>query len=221
MPNPMQFLLRTVLSACLILSAPLGANAEGFPVRDIRKVVVSGDGNVPPAVLKRTDAYLKRAARATRRAVTIDRASMDVRVTGVRQSANGASSANVTVTLSDLKGGVSSRNTLTVNSFMPADRGREAALGDAIAKRVAIAYRLSPVAAGKLNEGKRPAKGRKYAGGKRKPALQQSVKSRPRKDDRPLVIPTEAALTVRSRALPEGSTKKVAPCVVTQSISCD
>lgn len=217
----MQFLLRAALSACLVFSAPIAASAEGFPVRDVRKVVVSGDGNVPPVVLKRTDAYLKRAAQATRRAVTIDRASMDVRVSGVKQSANGASSANVTVTLSDLKGGVASRNTMTVNSFMPSSKGREAALGDAIAKRVAIAYRLSPVAAGKLNEGKRPSKGRKYAGGKRKPAVQRSVQSRPRKDDRPLVVPTDAALTVRSRALAEGSTKKVAPCVVTQTISCD
>lgn len=217
----MQFLLRAVLSACLAVSAPFAAGAEGFPVRDIRKVIVSGDGNVPPAVLKRTDAYLKRAAKATRRAVTIDRASMDVRVTGVKQSANGASSANVTVTLSDLKGGAASRNTMTVNSFMPSSKGREAALGDAIAKRVAIAYRLSPVAAGKLNEGKRPSKGRKYAGGKRKPAVQRSVQSGARKDGRPLVVPTDAALTVRSRALAEGSTRKVAPCVVTQTISCD
>nr|WP_298104880.1 hypothetical protein [uncultured Shinella sp.] len=217
----MQFLLRAVLSVCLAISVPLCANAEGFPVRDIRKVVVSGDADVPRALLKRTDAYLKRAANATRRAVTLDRASMDVRVTRVTQSANGASSAQVTVTLSDVKGGVSARNTLTVNSFMPSARGRDAALGDAIAKRVAIAYRLAPVSAGKLNEGKRPAKGRKYAGGKRKPAVQKPVKSYSRRDNRPLVIPTEAALTVRSRALADGSTGKVAPCVVTQTISCD
>ena len=217
----MPFLLRVVLSVCLALSVPFGASAEGFPVRDIRKVVVSGDGNVPSVVLKRTGAYLKRAAKATRRAVALDRASMDVRVTGVTQSANGASSANVTVTLSDLKGGVSARSTLTVNSFMPSRKGRDAALGDAIARRVAIAYHLSPVATGKLNEGKRPAKGRKYAGGKRKPAARQSVTPHARRDSRPLVIPTEAALTVRSRALAEGSTGKIAPCVVTQSISCE
>ena len=217
----MQLLFRAVLSACLVLSTPLAASAEGFPVRDIRKVVVSGEGDVPPAVLKRAGAYLKRAAKATRRAVRIDAATMDVRVTDVMQAPNGASSADVTVTLSAAKGGVSSRSTLTVNSFMPSHKGREAALGDAIGKRVAIAYHLAPVAAGKLNEGKRPGKGRKHAGGKRKPAVHHAAKSYSRKDNRPLVIPTEAALTVRSRALPEGSKKKVAPCVVTQTISCD
>nr|WP_314093870.1 hypothetical protein [uncultured Shinella sp.] len=217
----MQFFLRAALSVCLVLSVPFSASAEGFPVRDIRKVVVSGDGNVPSVVLKRTDAYLKRAAKATRRAVALDRASMEVRVTGLTQSATGASSAKVTVTLSDLKGGVSARDTLTVNSFMPSGKGRDAALGDAIGKRVAIAYHLSPVAAGKLNEGKRPSKGRKYAGGKRKPAGRQAVTTHSRRDNRPLVIPTEAALTVRSRALAEGSSGKIAPCVVTQSISCE
>lgn len=104
---------------------------------------------------------------------------------------------------------------------MPSSKGRYAALGDAIAKRVAIAYHLSPVAAGKLNEGKRPSKGRKYAGGKRKPAGHQSTARHTRTDNRPLVIPTEAAMTVRSRALAEGSTGKIAPCVVTRTISCD
>ena len=217
----MPFLLRFLLIVSLVLCAPLAASADGYPVRDIRKVVVSGEGDVPRAVVKRAGAYLKRAAKATRRAVPLDRATMKVHVNDVTQAENGASSADVTVTLSDAKGGVSSRNTLTINSFMPSRKKRAAALGDAIAKRVAIAYHLSPVAGGKLETDKRPSKGRKQADGKRKAAPRQVVKASPRKDNRPLVIPTEAALTVRSRALAEGSTGKVAPCVVTQTISCD
>ncbi|MGQ3213841.1 MAG: hypothetical protein ACT6U0_22715 [Shinella sp.] len=217
----MQFLLRALLSVSLLFVAPLGAAAEGFPVRDIRKVVVSGDDSVPPTVLKRTGEHLKRSAKATRRAVSIDRAAMDVRVSGVTQSAGGQSSANVTIMLSDLKGSTSLRQVMTVNSFMPGRKGREAALADAIAKRVAIAYHLAPVATGKAANDKRPGKGRKHAGRQRAPSTRQVVQTHSRKDSGPLVIPTEAARTVRSRALSEGSQKKVAPCVVTQAIACD
>lgn len=216
----MQFLVRTLLSATLLLSTPFAASAdEAFPVRDIRKIVVSGDDSASATVLKRTGEHLKRAARATRRTVTIDPATMDVRVSGVREGSNGQSTARVTVTLSGP--GASSKRTLTINSFMPQQKGRDAALGDAIARRVALAYHLAPVAGAKAVEGKRPGKGRKYAGGKRRTATTTSVQSYSGGQDRPLVIPTEAALNVRSRALPEGSTKKVAPCVVTQAISCD
>jgi hypothetical protein len=217
----MQFLLRSLLSVCLLVAAPFGASAEGFPVRDIRKVVVSGDDSVPSTVLKRTGDHLKRAAKATRRAVQIDRAALDVRVSALKQSADGQSSANVTVTLSDLKGGTSSREAMTVNSYMPGRKGRETALGDAIAKRVALAYHLAPVSTGKNHIGKRPGKGRNHADGRRKPSTRQTVQTYPRKDSRPVVIPTEAALRVRSRALPDGSKKKIAPCVVTQTISCE
>ena len=217
----MQFLVRTLLSASLLFSTPLAAGAdEAFPVRDIRKIVVSGDDSASATVLKRTGEHLKRSARATRRAVALDRATMDVRVAGVREGRDGQSTARVTVTLSGP--GTSSSRTLTINSFMPPrQKGREAALGDAIAKRVALAYHLAPVAAGKVFHGKRPGKGRKYAGGKRRTATTATVEARSGGQKRPLVIPTEAALNVRSRALPEGSAKKIAPCVVTQAISCD
>ena len=218
----MPFLLRALLSACLLVSTPIAASADDvYPVRDVRKVVVSGDGSVPSTVLKRTGEHLKRAAKATRRAVAIDRAAMDVRVSGVVQGGDGHSSARVTVILSDLRGGASSRKALTVNSFMPGRKGREAALGDAIARRVALAYHLAPVATGRTFYAKRPGKGRKYAGGKRRTPSSASVQAYSGAGNRPLVIPTEAALTVRSRALPSGSTKKVAPCVVTQTITCD
>lgn len=218
----MHFLLRALLSACLLVSTPLGASAtDGYPVRDIRKVVVSGDGSVPSTVIKRTGEHLKRSAKATRRAVQIDRAAMDVRVSGITQRGDGNSSAKVLITLSDLKGGASSSRSLMVNSFMPGRKGRDAALGDAIAKRVALAYHMAPVATGKAHYGKRPGKGRKYAGGKHRPAVRHAVQADTRREMRPLVIPTEAALTVRSRALPDGSTKKVSPCVVTQSVTCE
>jgi hypothetical protein len=217
----MQFLLRTVLSVCLLVSTPLAAVAEGFPVRDIRKVVVSGDESVPSTVLKRTGEHLKRAAKATRRTMQIDRATLDVRVSSLKQSGDGQSSANVTITLSDVKGGLSSRQAMTVNSYMPGRKGRETALGDAIAKRVALAYHLAPVPTGKTSVDKRPGKGRKHANGQRRPTARQTVQVHSRKDTRPVVIPTEAALTVRSRALPDDSKKKIAPCVVTQTISCE
>lgn len=217
----MQFLIRTVLSACLLVSTPLAAVAEGFPVRDIRNVVVSGDETIPSIVLKRTGEHLKRAARATRRTMQIDRATLDVRVSALKQSSNGQSSANVTITLSDVKGGTSSRQAMTINSYMPGRKGRETALGDAIAKRVALAYHLAPVSTGKTSVGKRPGTGRKHAGGQRKPSARQTAQDQSQRDARPVVIPTEAALTVRSRALPEGSKKKIAPCVVTQTISCE
>lgn len=216
----MQFLVRVLLSASLLFSTPFAASAdEAYPVRDIRKIVVSGDGSASATVLKRAGEHLKRAAKATRRAVAIDRAVMDVRVSGVRQGSDGRSTARVTVTLDGP--GEPSRRTLTVNSFMPEQRGREAALGDAIAKRVALAYHLAPVATGKATYGKRPGKDRKEAGGKRRTPTRTSIQAYPGGEKRPLVIPSEAALTVRSRALPEGSRKKVAPCVVTQAISCD
>ena len=218
----MQFLLRAVLSASLLVSSSLSASADdAFPVRDIRKVVVSGDDSVPATVLKRTGEQLKRSAKATRRAVEIDRAAMDVRVFRVTEGGSGQSSARVTITLSDIGGGATSRETLSDSSFMPERKGREAALGDAIAKRVALAYHLAPVATGRNTFEKRPGKGRRQAGGKRRTTTRTSIQAYSSAEKRPLVIPSEAALSVRSRALPEGSRKKVAPCVVTQTISCD
>ena len=52
----MQLFLRALLSVSLVLSAPIAASAEGFPVRDIRKVVVSGEGveNDLPEPLRET-----------------------------------------------------------------------------------------------------------------------------------------------------------------------
>jgi hypothetical protein len=218
----MQFLVRALLAASLLFSTPFAASAdEAYPVRDIRKIVVSGDDSAPATVLKRTGENLKRAAKATRRAVQIDRAAMDVRVSNVTQGRDGHSTARVTITLSGPGNAASSRKTLTVNSFMPQRKGREAALGEAIAKRVALAYHLAPVTAARAPYGKRPGKGRNHAGGKRRTAATTSVQAYSNEQKRPLVIPTEAALTVRSRALPEGSTKKIAPCVVTQAVSCD
>ena len=216
----MQFLVRTLLSASLLLLTPFAASADqAFPVRDIRKIVVSGDDSVSAAMLKRAGERLKRAAGATRRAVAIDRATMDVRVSGVRQGSDGQSTARVTVTLTGP--GAASSQTLTINSFMPEKKGREAALGDAIARRVALAYHLAPLAGAGVPHDKRPGKGRKYAGDRRRTATTTSVQAYSGGQNRPLVIPTEAALSVRSRALPEGSKRKIAPCVVTQSISCD
>jgi hypothetical protein len=218
----MQLLLRVLLSACLLVSTPLAAGAaEPYPVRDIRKVVVSGDETVPSSVLRRTGEHLKRAAKATRRAVPIDRAKMDIRVSGVLQGGDGHSSAKVTVTLSDVKGGAASIRSLTVNSFMPGRKGREAALGDAIAKRVALAYHLASVSTGKAYSGKRPGRGRVHAGRQHRPAARSTVGTGTARYQRPLVIPTEAALTVRSRARPDGARGKATPCVVTQTVSCD
>lgn len=218
----MPHLFRILLSACLLLTLPAGAGAfESQPVRDIRKVVVSGDASASATVLKRTGEYLRNAVRATRRPVQLDRARMEVVVSGVVQGADGRNSARVAVTVSDLKGGAAARRTLTVNSFMPERRGRDVALAQAIAQRVALAYNLAPAKLAKTY-GKRSGKGRKQAGKQRRAEVRASMHAYPRADKkRPLVIPTEAALTVRSRALPEGAGRKVAPCVVTRTISCD
>lgn len=215
----MQHLFRILLSACLLLTLPSGAGAvEAHPVKDIRKVVVSGDGTASPTVLKRTGEYLRAAARATRHPVQLERAQMDVRVSRVVFGADGHNAAAVAITVSSLKGGTAQRRSLTVNSFMEG-RGRDAALAEAIARRVAIAYNLAPVKAVKA-VGKRAGKGRKHAGRERRTSARSSMHAYSA-DKRPLVIPTEAALTVRSRALPAGSKQKVAPCVVTRTISCD
>jgi hypothetical protein len=213
----MQHLFRILLSACLLLTLPAGAGAlETHPVRDIRKVVVSGDASASPTVLKRTGEHLRAAARATRRPVTLERAQMDVRVSRVVFGADGHNSAQVTITLS---GTTDARTGFTVNSFLPQGRGRDAALAEAIARRVALAYNLAPAKVAKAT-GKRPGKGRKHAGRERRTVSRSSVHAYAGANTRPLVIPTEAALTVRSRALPPGSKKKVAPCVATRKIAC-
>lgn len=208
----MQQLFRILLSACLLLILPAGAGAlESQPVRDIRKIVVSGGAGVPAAVIKRAGEHLRSAARATRRPVRLDRAQMDVHVARVTFGADGRHSAQVEINLSGLEGGAAAaRRSVTVNSFMPQSRGRDAALAEAIARRVALAYNLAPVKVAK-------AKIRKQ----RRTAARSSVQAYSGADKRPLVIPTEAALTVRSRALPAGSKRKVAPCVVTRTVSCD
>jgi len=213
----MQHLFRILLSACLLLTLPASAGAlETRPVRDIRKVVVSGDGSASPAVLRRSGEYLRAAARATRRPVALERVQMDVRVSRVVFGADGHNSAQVAITLSGTK---AARSGFIVNSFMPASRGREAALAEAIARRVALAYNLAPAKVAKAT-GKRPGKGRKHAAGERRTVSRSSVHAYAGASARPLVIPTEAALTVRSRALPPGSKKKVAPCVATRTITC-
>lgn len=213
-------MLRILLSACLFLAMAVGAAAsDGDAVRDIRKVVVSGDASASATVLRRTGEHLKRAARATRRPVALPRAVMDVEVSGVVYRGDGRNSAKVTITLSDVKGGSPARRTFTVNSFMPGGKGRDAALAEAIARRVALAYHLAPVTSPKA-VGKRPGKGRKHAETKRRPAAHGSTQGYAA-ENRPLVVPTEGALSVRSRALPEGAARKVTPCVVTPTISCD
>lgn len=208
-------LFRLLLSLCLLVTTPAGA-FESHPVKEIRKVVVSGDASAPATVLKRAGEALRNAARATRRPVRLERAQMEVFVSAVVLSADGRSSARVAVALTGLAGGAGPRSTFTVNSFMPQRKGREKALAEAIATRVALAYNLAPAKVVKAR-GKRPGKGRKDV--RREP--RGAAHARPRADDRPLVIPTEAALTVRSRALPHGAKDKVAPCVVTPTVSCD
>ncbi len=214
----MPHLVRILLSAVLFLSVPVAAFATGAEtVSDIRKVAFSGDGSASATLLKRTKTYLQAAAKATRRPVPLERAVMDIRLTGVVYGTTGRNSAKVAVALS---GSRAASRTMTVNSFMPEGRGRDAALAEAIARRVALDYRLAPPPAGKL-QAKRPGKNRKHMARQRRTAPRSVTPAPVARDKRPVVIPTEAALTVRSRALPAGAQEKVAPCVVTRTILCN
>jgi hypothetical protein len=210
----MQTMFRAFI-AVFFLFAPLSANAN--TLKDIRKVVVSGDATATAIVLKRTGEHLKRSAQETRRPVALPKVIMDVKVSGVVLGSDGRNSAKVSVALKAIAGGAVSGQSFTVNSFMPGAKGREAALAEAIAKRVALAYHLSPVKPGKT-EAKRPGKGRKYTERKQPARSKHGYAAR---DNRPLVIPTEAALTVRSRSRPVERRGVETPCVVTQARACD
>lgn len=220
--------LRAPIAALAVLAMSV-TSATADTVKDIRKVSVVADSTVPSTVTKQTAQQLKQAVRSTRRPVALQRVAMDVQlskaVRGVGAQA-GRNSAQVSVVLKDGAGSPVSSERFTVNSFMPGVKAGDKALAKAIAQRIALAYQLAParsVSAAKHGSGKR------Y--GKPRPSAAQASGKPAAKVEEPIIIPSEAALTVRPRvrkpkveanaSASSGAESTPAPCVVTPTTSCN
>ena len=222
----MPALVRTALAALLLVLLPITTVAVAATLKDVRKVIVSGDRTVPATVAKTAAARLKQAVRRTRRPVELPKVTMEVRLSKVVKGAGartGRNSVRVEVQLSDLAGANVERERFTVNSFMKSGRAADRALAEAVVNRVAIAYRL---ATGKTppTNWKRPGKGRTSAGVTRRLHTHQkgAAYQRPVAKE-PVIIPSKAALTVRSRSRARSATAEArpTPCVVTLDHSCN
>lgn len=220
-------LLRAPLAALAVLALTAAAGAE--TLKDIRSVTVSADATVPPSVAKLASQQLKQAVRSTRRPVRLPRVTMDVRILKAVRGVGaevGRNSAEVTVLLKDSNGSTVASEGFRINSFQPGAKAGDRALATAIAKRLAIAYQLAPVkpaAAGKRKSGQRTAKAHSTA-------IAAHGPNRPEdRVEEPVIIPSEAALTVRPRVrkpkVATGAETRsrgaVTPCVATQYISCN
>ena len=214
--------LRAALAAVLLFALPFAAAAD--VVKDVRKVTVTGDATVSATVKKTAAQRLKLAVRKTRRPVPLPKVAMEVLLSDVVKGTGahaGRNSVAVEVRLNEAGGG-SERKRFTVNSFMKGDKAADRALAEAVAGRIALAYQLATVRSAQTHW-KRPGKGRKTAGVKRNLSAQQRgdvAYQTPRAED-PVIIPTEAALTVRSRARPSTGKAGETPCVVTLERSCN
>lgn len=210
--------------AMLALSAP--AHAE--TLKDIRKVSVAADASVSPVVTKLTAQQLQRAARSTRRPVAVPRVVMDVRLSNEVRGGGahaGRNSADVSVVLRDGAGAPVSSERFTVNSFMTGNKAADRALANAIAQRVAITYSLAPVRAAPAVRN-RPAKAQRPHR-PAKTSVSQFSKRPAATASEPVIIPSEAALTVRPRVRKPKTEANAnggaapAPCVVTATTSCN
>ncbi|MCF3639751.1 hypothetical protein LXM94_07180 [Rhizobium sp. TRM95111] len=222
---PVRHALSLLATIALLFFPAAGLRAE--TLKDIRKIAVSGDASVPASLIKTAERQLKQAVRGTRRPVSLERVTMEVTLSDVtkgRGAAEGRNSATVSVDLVDARGVAVDSDRFAVNSFMPAAKGQDRALAQAIAQRLAIAYHLAapkPVA----DWGKRPGKGRKSAEGSQRRVRHQTAAAHATTAE-PVIIPTAAALTVRSRTRTTGGTAEKAatakqPCVVTLTASCN
>lgn len=216
--------LRVPLAALAVLAMSVTAGAE--TLKDIRKVAVSGDGSVPAALVKMTGQQLNQAIRSTRRPVPLPKVTMDVRLSNVVRGTGaqaGRNSAQVSVALRDGSGASVSSENFTVNSFMPGAKAGDKALANAISQRVAVAYRLAPVKA--ATREKRSGK-HKPRSGSRSTTPSAVAAAAPRAED-PIIIPSEAALTVRPRVrkpkadVSASADAKPAPCAATSATSCN
>ncbi|QRM55591.1 hypothetical protein [Sinorhizobium sp. BG8] len=213
--------LRVVATAITLLAAvvlPAHSKDAAGALKDIRKVEVSGDASVSAGVVKAAARQLKQSVRSTRRPVALEKVAMDVQLSSMRRSGGGRNSAQVTVRLIDLGGRPVARETMTVNSFMPDPKAADRALAQAVAQRVALAYRLTQPQADVNSVRSKGTKG-KYVRKTRSTNVAQQTQAyqaNTQVDD--IIIPTEAALTVRSRARPVE--KAAGPCVVTAEKDC-
>ncbi|MBD9372507.1 hypothetical protein IB238_07730 [Rhizobium sp. ARZ01] len=217
--------LRVPLAALAVLAMSVAAGAE--TLKDVRKVSVGGDGSVSPAVVKMVGQQLKQAVRSTRRPVSLPKVTMDVRLSNAVRGLGtqaGRNSAQVAVVLRDRAGIPVSSEEFTVNSFMVGAKAGDKALAKAISQRVAHAYRLAPVKAATADG--RPGKRQtpRSTSHSNKPSAGASVASRV---EEPVIIPSEAALTVRPRVRKPkveanaSAETKPAPCVVTATTNCN
>ncbi|HUH50360.1 MAG TPA: hypothetical protein VLZ56_10970 [Mycoplana sp.] len=213
------------LAALAVLAMSITAGAE--TLKDIRKVAVSGDGSVSAAVVKLTGQQLKQAIRSTRRPVPMPKVTMDVRLSNAVRGIGtlaGRNSAQVTVVLRDGSGASVSSENFTVNSFMVGSKAGDKALAKAISQRVAHAYRLAPVKA--ATGERRSGKGQKPRSGSRGTTPSAVAAAEPRAEE-PIIIPSEAALTVRPRVrkpkaeVNASADAKPAPCTATSTTSCN
>ena len=215
--------LRAALAAVLFFALPFAAVAADV-LKNVRKVTVTGDVTVSATVKKTAAQRLKLAVRKTRRPVPLPKVAMEVLLSEVVKGTGahaGRNSIAVEVRLNEAGGG-SERKRFTVNSFMRGDKAADRALAEAVAGRIALAYQLATVRSAPTHW-KRPGKGRKTAGVRRNLSAQQRgdvAYQTPRVKD-PVIIPTEAALTVRSRARPSTGKAGETPCVVTLERSCN
>ncbi|MFD1326817.1 hypothetical protein [Mycoplana ramosa] len=217
--------LRVPLAALAVLAMSITAGAE--TLKDIRKVGVSGDGSVTPALIKITGQQLTQAVRSTRRPVPMPKVTMEVRLSNVVRGTGaqaGRNSAQVTVALRDGSGASVSSESFTVNSFMPGAKAGDQALAKAISQRVALAYRLAPIKA--TTGERRSGKGYKPRSGSRAATPSAVAVAEPRAEE-PIIIPSEAALTVRPRVrkpkaeVNASADAKPAPCAATSATSCN
>lgn len=222
----MMTLLRVPLAALALVALCSVAHSE--TLKDIRKVSVVGDGSVSKAVVELTGQQLKRSVRATRRPVPLPKVSMEVQLANEVRGAGaqaGRNSADVTVLIRGGPGAPVGSERFTVNSFMTG-KAVERALANAISQRIAVTYSLAPVRAAPTGS-VRPAKAyrKQPATGHKQTASHAPAKvsSAPVAD--PVIIPSEAALTVKPRVrkakAEANAAKKAAPCVVTATTSCN
>lgn len=222
----MMTFLRVPLAALAMVA--MGAVAHAETLKDVRKVSVVGDGSVSKAVVELTGQQLKRAVRATRRPVPLPKVSMEVQLANETRGAGaqaGRNSADVTVLLRGGPGAPVGSERFTVNSFMTG-RAVEKALANAISQRIAVTYSLAPVRAAPTGSVRSAKAYRKQpVTGHQQTASQASAKGSSAPAADPVIIPSEAALTVKPRvrkakAEAKGS-KEPAPCVVTATTGCN
>lgn len=217
--------LRVPLVALAMAAMCLAAQAE--TLKDIRKVSVAGDGSVSRDVVALTGQQLKRSVRSTRRPVALPKVAMEVHLANEIRGAGaqaGRNSAEVTVLLRGGSGAPVASERFTVNSFMTG-KAADRALANAISQRIAVTYSLALVRAASTGSRGSAKAYRKHQPAARRQAAPQAAEKSAGPAAEPIIIPSEAALTVKPRVRkPKAETsaaKTPSPCVVTATTNCN